>query len=62
MALRISATKLWDFGKGLHLRGRPLCNGLGRYSVAVILVTSILPMSSEGETDMLNVIYKPDIK
>ena len=38
-------------------------DGLGRYSVAVILVTfQIFPMSSEGEADMLNVMYKPDIK
>ena len=36
---------------------------LGRYPVAVILVTSrIFPMSSEGEADMLNVMCKPDIK
>ena len=38
-------------------------DGLGRYSVAVILLTSqIFPNSSEAEADMLNVMYKPDIK
>ena len=38
-------------------------DGLGRCSVAVILVTfQIFPMSSEGEVDVLNVMYKPDIK
>ena len=38
-------------------------DGLGQYSFAVILVTSqIFPKCSEGEADMLNVMYKPDIK
>ena len=38
-------------------------DGLGRYSVAVILVTSqMFPVTSEGEADMLSVMYKPDIK
>ena len=33
-------------------------DGLGRYSVAVILVAfQIFPVSSEGEANMLNVMY-----
>ena len=35
-------------------------DGLGRYSVAV--TSPIFPKSSEGEADMLNVMYKPDLK
>ena len=38
-------------------------DGLGRYSVAAILVISqIFPVSFEREVDMLNVMYKPDVK
>ena len=38
-------------------------DGLDRYSVAVILVPfQIFPMSSEGEADILNVMYKSDIE
>ena len=58
--LRISTTKLSDFGKGLNFGGWATVDGLGRYPVAVSF--QIFPMDSEGEADMLNVMYKPDIK
>ena len=55
--------KIMRFCERIAFGGYATVDGLGRHSVAVILVTSqVFPVSSEGEEDMLNVMYKPDIK